>query len=125
MVKGNPYSKIRKYVLAHAHPAKFVSEVLGVMWATYLLWVNNWIGAIVAAFAFFLLSTIFLWNEPMEHLEKTPLGRILLVYSSPLNFFLYNLSVIPYIYGLWIHNFAYILLGVSILLFPHLWTWKR
>ncbi|MCI0489500.1 MAG: hypothetical protein L0229_23155 [Blastocatellia bacterium] len=122
---GTINNLIRKYILAHAHPMKFVAEALGVMWSVFFLWNRNWIAAVVASTLFFLLTTLILWNKPSDGLAKSPLGKILLVYATPLNFFFYNFSALPLIYGLWVHSTVYILIGVTLLLLPHLWAWKN
>jgi len=112
-------------MLQHAHPAKFVAEILGIIWGSYFLWIHNWIGAVISSLLLFLGSTIVLWNKPSENLAETALGRIMLIYSTPFNFIIYNLSALPVIYGLWTHQGLYIVLGYSLLLLPHLWAWKR
>ena len=101
-----------------------IAEILGVMWSMYFLWRRNWIGAVIVGVLGFLLSTILLWNKPIEGLATTQLGKIMAVYTTPLNFMLYNLSALPVIYGLWTHSVVFILLGYTILLLPHLWAWK-
>ena len=111
-------------MLQHAHPAKFVAEILGILWAFYFLWNQNWIGAVISSFVLFLGSTIALWNKPVEHLAETSLGRVMLVYSTPLNFIIYNVSALPVIYGLWTHQVSYIIAGYSLMLLPHLWSWR-
>jgi len=112
-------------MLQHAHPAKFVAEILGILWCTYFLWIHNWIGAVISSLIFFLGSTIALWNKPIDDLAETALGKIMLVYATPSNFVIYNLSALPVIYGLWMHRGPYIVAGYSLLLLPHLWAWKR
>src|SRR5256885_15865349 len=77
---------IRKFMLQHAHPAKFVAEILGLIWGTYFLWIHNWIGAVFSSVILFLGSTIALWNKPIEDLADTALGKIMLVYATPSNF---------------------------------------
>jgi hypothetical protein len=118
---------IRKYILQHAHPAKFVAEILGIMWSSYFLWHHNWPGAIISAVAFFLLSTVLLWGPAvdLDSLENTMLGKMFFVYTKPVSFFLYNFSALPLIYGLWTHKNLFVFLAVSILLFPHLWTTNK
>src|SRR5437016_3438554 len=111
-------------MLQHAHPAKFVAEILGIIWATYFLWIHNLIGAAIGSFLLFLGSTIALWNKPIEYLAETALGKIMLVYSTPFNFAIYNLSALPVIYGLWTRQGLYIVVGYSLLLLPHLWASK-
>jgi hypothetical protein len=113
---------IRKFMLQHAHPAKFVAEILGIMWGIYFLWLHNWIAAVISSIVLFLGSTIALWNKPVEYLATTSLGRIMLVYSTPLNFVLYNVSALPVIYGVWTHQALYIIGGYSLMLMPHLWA---
>jgi hypothetical protein len=113
-------------MLQHAHPMKFAAEVLGVMWCSYLLWYHNWVWTIGVAAASFLLSTLLLWKQKRyDYLAATALGKVILVYATPLNFLLYNLSAVPFVYGLWTHNSLFILISVSLLLLPHLWGWKR
>ena len=112
-------------MLQHAHPAKFVAEILGIIWCTYFLWIHNWIGAGISSLLLFLGSTIALWNKPVEDLAETALGRIMLVYATPSNFIIYNVSALPVIYGLWTHQGLYVVAGCSLLLLPHLWAWKR
>lgn len=115
----------RRYMLQHAHPTKFVAEILGIMWSVYLLWNHRWVWALCVAVVSFLLSTLLLWGNRFEYLSSTTLGKVILVYSHPLNFVLYNLSALPLIYGLWVHETFYILVGVTIILLPHLWAWRR
>ena len=112
-------------MLQHSHPAKFVAEILGIIWGTYFLWMHNWIGAVITSLILFLGSTIALWNKPVENLAETALGKIMLVYATPSNFMIYNVSALPAIYGLWTHQVLYVLAGYSLLLLPHLWAWKR
>ena len=115
-------SLIKKYMISHAHPIKFISEILGIIFATYFLWNGKWILSFIVAMFFF--STLLLWRRPLDYLEKTTLGKILLVYSKPLNFLLYNFSVIPYIYGIWNHDFLYIIIGIFLLVLPLILTRK-
>src|SRR5207237_8077357 len=95
---------LRRFMLQHAHPMKFVAEILGVMWGIYFLWTHNWIGAVVSSVVLFFGSTLALWHKPIDDLAETPLGRIMLGYTNPLNFILYNLSALPVIYGVWTHR---------------------
>ena len=110
-----------KYILSHAHPVKFIAEVLGIISSAYFLWLHNWAWAIIASVSFFLFSTLFLWNRSvdLEHIASTPLGRIMLTYTTPVSFFLYNFSAVPLIYGLWTHNIFTIMLAILVLLVPH------
>src|SRR5947208_1902158 len=112
-------------MLQHAHPAKFVAEMLGVIWGSYFLWTHNWIAAAISSLMLFLGSTIALWNKPIENLAETVLGRTMLVYATPPNFVIYNLSALPVIYGLWTHQGLYVVVGYSLLLLPHLWARRR
>jgi hypothetical protein len=112
-------------MLQHAHPAKFVAEILGIISGTYFLWIHNWIGALISSVFLFLGSTSALWNKPTEDLADTALGKIMLVYATPSNFVIYNVSALPVIYGLWTHQGLYIVAGYSLLLLPYLWARKR
>jgi len=113
---------LRRYLLQHAHPAKFAAEILGILASGLLLWNHQWIATVLVALTFFLLSTLLLWREHVnvEKLVDTPLGKIMLPYATPLNFFLYNFSAVPLVYGLWKHSIFFILIGVIILILPQL-----
>ncbi len=116
---------IHRLMILHAHPAKFIAEILGVIWSVYFLWQHNWVGAVIVSLVGFLLSTLLLWNQSIDYLETTSLGKVMSVYGTPLNFLLYNLSALPVIYGLWLHDSFFILIGISILLLPHLRGWRQ
>ncbi len=113
---------IKKYILPHAHPAKFVAEVVGIGWGSYFLWQHNWIVALVGSFVLFLLSTILLWNKQsnLSGIEKTSLGKIMMAYSTPFRFMLYNISIVPLVYGLWTHSWPYIVVAICILFIPQI-----
>ncbi|SRR6266498_1014177 len=112
-------------MLQHAYPAKFVAEILGVIWGSYFLWIHNWIGAVISSVILFLGSTIAIWNYPVKNLADSALGRIMLVYATPFNFVIYNLSALPVIYGLWTHRGIYVVAGYFLLFLPHLWDRRR
>jgi hypothetical protein len=115
----------RRYMLQHAHPMKFAAEVLGMIWSVYFLWHRQWIAAVIVAVASFLVSTILLWRtKQVTRLESTLLGKIMLAYSSPAAFCLYNFSAVPFVYGLWMHRPVFILIAISLLVVPHLWSWR-
>jgi hypothetical protein len=79
---------------------------------------------VISSLILFLGSTLALWNTPVENLAETALGKIMLVYATPSNFVIYNLSALPVIFGLWTHQGLYIVAGYSLLLLPQLWAWK-
>ena len=54
--------------------------------------------AVISSLVLFLGSTIALWDKSVEHLSTTSLGRVMLVYSTPMNFIIYNVSAVPVIY---------------------------
>jgi hypothetical protein len=116
---------IRRLMLGHAHPVKFVAELVGILCGLYFLWIHNWIAAIVSSVALFLGSTLLLWKKPIDYLEDTRLGRIMLAYGTPFNFAIYNLSALPVIYGAWTHSIPYIIVGYLIMLAPLLWGLKK
>lgn len=112
-------------MLQHAHPAKFLAECAGSLCAGYFLWRRRWAWAVGASGALFVLSTLALWRRPIEDLSGTRLGRAMLVYATPLNFALYNLSAVPIGYGLWAHQAWPVLAGSLLLWLPHLRARKR
>jgi len=111
---------IRKYLLPHAHPVKFMAEVLGLVWGSYFLWQHQWVVALIGSTVLFVASTAVLWGKDMEHLASSTLGRFSLAYATPVGFILYNLSALPLIYGLWVHNAVFIVIATVLFLLPHL-----
>src|SRR5258708_65221 len=108
----------KKYMLSHAHPFKLLAEVLGLISGIYFLWNHHWILALIISMTFFLFSTIFLLGKNTDYLSATKQGKFLLVYTTPLNFFLYNFSAVPLAYRVWTHDFLFIILSIGLFLLP-------
>lgn len=68
---------IHRLMVLHAHPTKFTAELLGVIWSAYFLWNHNWIGALIASLVGFLGSTLLVWNEPIDRLPESRLGKVM------------------------------------------------
>lgn len=106
-------------MLLHAHPAKFAAEVLNGVVVARLLWRHDWRGAVAAGTLGFLPSTLLLWDKRVGPLAGTALGKLLLVYTTPSGFVLYNLSALPLGYGFWTHRLWPLPAGAALLLLPH------
>jgi hypothetical protein len=117
---GSSRGVLYRYMLQHAHPAKFLAECLGSLCAGYFLWRRQWAWALGAGATFFVLSTVAVWRRPINHLSGTRLGRTFLAYATPVNFGLYNLSAVPITYGLWSQKVWAVMAGILVLLLPHL-----
>lgn len=111
---------IRRYILSHTHPAKFVAEILGLAWGSYFLWQHHWPTALIGSMALFLISTVALWGEDMEYVASSALGRFSLAYATVPGFILYNLSALPLVYGLWVHSVFFIVIAAILFSIPQL-----
>jgi len=82
-------------MLQHAHPAKFVAEILDVIWAFYFRWNQNWIGAVECP------TVSGQHYRAPEQAGRIP-GRIVVRKSDAglqhaINFIMYNVSALPVI----------------------------
>lgn len=107
------------------HPRAILLEIVGVNWAVYFLWNNDWQRALLIYLAASFLSTVSVWNISPEKMASTRLGKLALLHLHPFNFIVQALSLIPIVYGIWIHSADFILYGVSGLLVGHLFGWSK
>ncbi len=114
-----------RIAVQHAHPTKFVLELLGVLWSLYFVWQHDWIYALLAGIGLPLLGTILVWGKNEEGLARSLMGKIMLLHLEPLNMLMHTLGYLIVLYGLWFHSGPYILFGISFLFLGHLWGWKR
>lgn len=109
-------------MVLHTHPIKFIAEILGILLGSYFLWIRQWELALGSSMLLFLGSTLLVRKKEIDDLARTRLDKVMLVYVEPVGFAAYNLSVVPLVYGLWIHQILYIALAILILAAPHVWT---
>lgn len=111
-------------MLQHLHPTKFILELIGIMWATYFLWQQNWLWAVVAGFGLPILGSILTWRVNTDQLRKSSYARLVLIHAHPLNILLHIVGAAITVYGLWNHQTLVILSGISVLILGHVWGWK-
>lgn len=114
---------LQKLMLEHLHPAKFILETIGTVWAVYFLWNQNWLWAAIFGLGLPLASTLMVWNKKLPDL-RTGYAKLALIHAHPLNLTLHIVGGAVALYGVWMHETITILVGVSIILLGHIWGWK-
>lgn len=57
--------------------------------------------------------------------KATWLERIMLEHANPVNFIAHIIASIPLIYGLWMHDWTWLIVGIMIPLIGHLYVWLK
>ncbi len=57
--------------------------------------------------------------------DATWLERIMLEHANPVNFTAHIIASVPLIYGLWMHNWTWLIVGIMIPLIGHLYVWLK
>lgn len=116
---------LQRLMLQHLHPTKFILEVIGIMWATYFLWDQNWLGAVVAGLGLPILGGLLTWRVNTDQYRKSGFARIVLIHAHPMNMLLHIVGAVITVYGLWNHQTLVILSGITVLILGHAWGWKN
>ena len=117
-------TKFQRVLVGHAHPVNVVLHALGISWALYFLWQNNWYWAAIFGLGLPIVGSLAVWGMEKE-LTKTPLGQLMLVHEHPVNLGFHISGWVLLAYGVWIHESTIILTAVSLGLIGHLWGWKK
>lgn len=115
---------IERLMLQHLHPTKLILEVIGIMWAVYFLWNQNWLGAVVAGLGLPLLGSILTMRVNTDQFRKSSYARLVLIHAHPINMLLHIVGAVIAVYGIWRHDTVLILTGVSVITLGHAWGWK-
>lgn len=118
-------STLHRILVGHAHPVNVVLHAIGIMWAVYFLWQGNFYWAAIFGLGLPVVGTIAVWGQGEKELEKTPLGKLMLIHEDPVNMGFHIAGWIVTVYGVWIHEPISILTGVSFVLMGHMWGWKK
>jgi hypothetical protein len=115
---------LERVVLRRAHPRMVVFRLVGVIWATYFVWLNNWQAALVAVFAGGICGYLSVPQMDFKTMAESTLGKIALLHVQPLNLAVQVVGVFPLVYGLWFHDALTILVGISVIALGHLFGWS-
>lgn len=94
---------LRKLMLLHLHPTKFVMEAIGAIWAIFFLWHNNWLMAVVFGLGLPFASTLLVWNKKLPD-SRTGYARLALIHAHPVNLILHIIGGAFLVYGVWTHE---------------------
>ena len=115
---------IERMMLQHLHPTKFILEAIGIMWAIYFLWDQNWLGAVIAGFGLPILGSVLTMRVNTDQFRRSSYARLVLIHAHPINMLLHILGAVVTVYGIWGHDTVWILSGISIITLGHAWGWK-
>ena len=116
---------LERIMVQHAHPVKFVLEVIGIIWGTYFLWHQNVTNALLFGIGLPLVGTLAAWGHDEDKLAKSMLGKIMLVHADPVNLFFQVVGLLVMISGIYGHMTEMTLWGITIVVFGHIWGWGR
>jgi len=119
------FSLLERYALMRFHPRKIILDVIGVIWATYFLYVGIWQGAVVTIFIFVVLGLFMVRNANLKGLSETIWGRLAIMHVHPINVAIKIIAVIILIVGIWRHSVEHILIGISLIFLGHFFGWSK
>jgi hypothetical protein len=103
-------------MIQHAHPAKLISDILGVIIGWYFLWTNNLLFALIAIFGASVLGTLLVWRQDVSQLYQTKLGKWMIGQAEPINLVVRSIGFIFLCYGFWSHSVLYFPVGVVLII---------
>jgi hypothetical protein len=123
--RSDELTVLQKYFLMRFHPIKMIFDIVGAMWAVYFLWIKVWPMAFISAVFFGLVGLFSVRHVDLDEMSQTTLGKMGLLHAHPVNLTLNLMGLIPLVYGLWEHSTEYILIGLTIVYFGHLYGWEE
>lgn len=117
----------QKFAVVHAHPASFISSLLGLIWGGYLLWLHRPVYAVLCFAVLLILGWILSFADRSYFIQVksqlNPFQKLLVYHSHPLNFLLHLLALLAYVAAAWYHSWLYFLVAFSLVLLGHLFPW--
>lgn len=121
----NQFSLLERYALMRFHPRKIIFDVIGVIWATYFLYVGIWQAAIVMLFISVLFGFFMVRNINLNLMAETPWGRLAILHVHPLNVAIKVVALIILVSGIWRHSVEPVLIGISLIFLGHFFGWTK
>jgi hypothetical protein len=125
--KYNQLNLLQKAAVRHAHPASFIMNLLGVIWAGYFLWLHQWVWAMLCLVAGVLGDVVFAsLDRGYLILAKSQLNafqKLLVYHTHPVNLILHLIGLVCYVLGAWYHAVSLLLAAVSFVLLGHVFPW--
>lgn len=107
---------IERIMIQHAHPAKLITDILGILIGWYFLWSHNLLFALIALFGVSVLGTLLVWGQDVSQLYETKLGKWMIVQAEPMNLLVRSIGFAVVCYGFWSHTALYFPLGIVIII---------
>jgi hypothetical protein len=121
----NQFSLLERYALMRFHPRKMIFDIIGVIWATYFLYVGMWQPAAVVLFIFVVFGFFMVRNADLKGLSETAWGRLAILHVHPLNVAIKVVALTLLVLGIWRHSVEHILIGVSLIFLGHFFGWSK
>lgn len=116
---------IERYFLMRFHPRKIVFDTIGVIWAAYFLWNQNWPAALLISVVLEGVGLFFTRNIDPELMSQTTIGKIGLLHTHPINLAFNLVGIIALVNGLWMHAAEIVLVGISFIIMGHFFGWSK
>lgn len=116
-----------KAAVRHAHPASFVLNILGLLWAGYFLWFHHWPWAVLC-FLIIILGGLIWASLDKSYLllaksELNTFQKLLVYHTHPANLIFHIVALCLYAIGCWKHSPLLLLGAVSFILLGHIFPW--
>jgi hypothetical protein len=116
-----------KAAVRHAHPASFVLNILGLLWAGYFLWFHQWWWAVLC-FLFIILGGLVWASIDRPYLlqarsELNTFQKLLVYHTNPTNLIFHLVALALYLVGTWRHSPIFLLGAFSFVLLGHIFPW--
>jgi len=111
------------------HPLKLTTDIGSTLPSLYLFWQHQLLSALLVMFIppMLVSAAMMKWTPDLERIKRSRFGRYIRRYMTPVIEAVRGLTLIPMAYGAWVHQPAYIVLGLVVLLAA--WgnglIWKR
>lgn len=121
----NQFSLLERYALMRFHPRKIIFDIIGVIWATYFLYVGMWQAAVVILFIFIVFGFFLVRNADLKALSETTWGRLAILHVHPLNVAIKLVAIVILVNGIYRQSVEHILIGISLIFLGHIFGWSK
>lgn len=131
--EGQQPTFIEWQILSVTHPVALLLAMIGLLMLLYGLWVHAWLWIALGVVVYLLgfgYGHFRGWParkfELCRHGEQLNwLEQRILEHAHPVHFILAFIGMVMIVYGLWIHDWFWIIAGIILNLGGHVYTWLR
>lgn len=120
MKQKTNFNFAERIMLQHAYIPKLTLDCLGIVVSAFLFWYHQLVWAVVVLIGLSLLGNVVAWNQDIKKLAKTPLGKWMLYQAKPVNLIIRTIGAVILAYGLWLHSWLVLLVGLIVILIARL-----